>query len=286
MLDITGKAWLAIMTTKKLAVKKRVYKIIQPHKSHDVISTIFDWFIASLIVINILIIIFDTLDLPPKLSSALGVIETATVIVFTIEYILRLWTADLIYRHDNPFTARLKYAFTFLMLMDFIAIVPFYLRFIHPIDINILRIFRLFRMIWFFRIKREYIKALSSIFDVFKRKAAMLFFSLIIIFGMMIFASVLMYNAEKHAQPEVFPNALSGLWWSVVAISTVGYGDIYPVTILGKIMAACFSILSIGLIAVPTGIISSGFFEKAREDRHAADPQKHFCPYCGKNIED
>ncbi|MCL2003626.1 MAG: ion transporter [Oscillospiraceae bacterium] len=266
-----------------MTMKLRTYKIIQPHKTDDILSTGFDWFIVSLIVVNVIIIVIDTLDLPERVSFILRIIETVTVAVFTAEYALRLWTADIIYRHENFFMARVKYALTFLMLMDLIAIMPFYLQFAFYVDINILRIFRLFRMIWFFRIKREYIKALSNIFDVFRRKAAHLFFAILIIFVLMVIASILMYDAEHKAQPDVFKNALSGLWWSVITITTVGYGEIYPITAMGKVLGAFFSMLSIGLIAVPTGIISAGFIEKAREERAAAKGSKRFCPYCGND---
>ena len=269
-----------------MSVKQRIYKTIQPHKTNDVPSIIFDWFIVFLIMINICIIIFGTLNLSERVSFIFSIIETSTVIIFTIEYLLRLWTADIIYKNEKPFRACLKYAFTFVMIMDFIAIMPFYLHFILNIDMNIMRIFRLFRLIWFFKIKRQYIKVFSNILDVFKKKALLLLFSLISIFTVMIIASVLMYHAERQAQPEVFNNALSGLWWAVITMSTVGYGEIYPITGLGKILGALFSIMSIGLIAVPTGIISSGFIEKAREERVRARGEKCFCPYCGKNIEE
>ena len=269
-----------------MTIKRRVYKIIQPHNNHDLTSTIFDWFIVSLIAINVLITIFDSLDLSKQASNTLRIIETITVIIFTIEYLLRLWTANVIYKKLTSLKAAFKYAFTFLMLMDLVAILPFYMQFLFYIDLNILRIFRLFRIIWFFRIKWEYIKVLTNIIAVFKKKAFSLFFSMFLIFTLMIIASILMYAAEKNAQPEVFSNALYGLWWAVITITTVGYGEIYPITVFGKVLAAFFSILSIGLIAIPTGVISSGFIEKAREDRIKARGKKRFCPYCGKDIED
>ena len=269
-----------------MSLKQRIYNIIQPHKTADIPSMVFDWSIVFLIIINICIIIFDTLDLPGRVSAAFKITETVIIIIFTAEYLLRLWTADMVYKDAKMLKAVLKYAFTFVMLMDFIAIMPFYFQVIFHFDINILRIFRFFRMIWFFKIKRQYIKVLSDILDVFRQKAAALFFSIFIIFIMMIVASILMYNAEKHAQPEQFGDALSGLWWAVITLTTVGYGDIYPVTALGKVIGAFFSIISIGFIAVPTGIISSGFIEKSRGEKSEYKKNKHFCPYCGNNIEE
>lgn len=269
-----------------MTIKKQVYKIIQPHKSHDRSSTIFDWFIVSLIALNVLIIIFDTLNLPPRLSQTLRIIEIATVVIFTVEYILRLWTANLRYRNLSALKAAFVYALTFVMITDLIALLPFYLQFFIYIDLGILRIFRLFRMIWFFKIKREYIKVLSNIFDVFKQKAVSLLFSIFIIFVLMLIASVLMYTFERNAQPDAFDNAISGLWWAVTTITTIGYGDIYPITILGRALAGIYAILSIGLVAVPTGILSSGFIEKGREAKLANKKDKRFCPYCGEDLID
>ncbi|MCL2055777.1 MAG: ion transporter [Oscillospiraceae bacterium] len=269
-----------------MSIKRRVYKTIQPHKTDDIPSIIFDWFIAFVIAVNICILVFGTLNLPQRILFVFYIIEVSTAIIFTVEYLLRLWTADIIYRNKNPFRARLRYIFTFVMIMDLIAIIALYLHLAFSVDTYILSIFRLFRLIWFFKIKRQYIKVFSSIIDVFKKKALLLLFSLTSIFTIMVIASVLMYHAEKQAQPEIFGNAVSGLWWAVITISTVGYGEIYPVTVLGKVLGAFFSIMSMGLIAVPTGIMSSGFVEKAREERIQAKGNKSFCPYCGKNIEE
>ena len=101
----------------------------------------------------------------------------------------------------------------------------------------------------------------------------------------MVIASVLMYTAEHQSQPDVFENALSGLWWAVITLTTVGYGDIYPVTVLGKVIGSFFAIFSIGLIAIPTGIISAGFIENIQDGKSIHGKKKHFCPYCGENID-
>jgi voltage-gated potassium channel len=98
-----------------------------------------------------------------------------------------------------------------------------------------------------------------------------------------------MYNVEYDAQPEVFENAFSGLWWAVATFTTVGYGDIYPITALGKLFSGIIALLGIGLVAVPTGIISAGFIEQINnensKDKNDGD-DKHYCPYCGKKLDD
>ena len=144
-----------------------------------------------------------------------------------------------------------------------------------------LRIIRLFRV---FKINR-YTNALSSIAKVFRNKQHELLSSIFVVLLLMIVASVLMYSIENSAQPDVFKNAFDALWWALATLTTVGYGDIYPITVLGKILSAIIAILGIGLVAVPTGIISAGFMEEIQEEKNKMDDIK-YCPYCGKKLPD
>jgi voltage-gated potassium channel len=106
-----------------------------------------------------------------------------------------------------------------------------------------------------------------------------------VILVLMVISSILMYNLEHEAQPHVFKNAFSGLWWAVETFTTVGYGDVFPITVAGKVMAAVIALLGIGFVAVPTGIISAGFIELTEETRKNSKDQKKFCPYCGHEYE-
>lgn len=267
------------------SVKKRIYRIIQPYKKYDTVSKVFDWFIILLVIVDIITTIIDTMPISASVLRIINVIEVFTVMVFSVEYLLRIWTADFLYIKTKPHVARLKYAFTFFMLMDLFATAPFLLKFIFPINIYVLRAFRLLRVFRLFKIK-NYIKTFSHVGDVLRKKASQLIISMVMMLTIMIVASILMYTAEYEAQPEVFSNALSGLWWAVITLTTVGYGDIYPVTVLGKVIGAFFSIVSIALIAVPTGIISAGFIESSQKRRTESKKTKHFCPFCGENIEE
>ena len=147
-----------------------------------------------------------------------------------------------------------------------------------------LRIIRLFRV---FKINR-YTSALTSIVRVFKNKQNELLSSIFVVLLLMIVASVLMYSVENNAQPEVFRNAFDALWWALATLTTVGYGDIYPITVLGRILSAIIAILGIGLVAVPTGIISAGFMENINEDKECKKESEKenikYCPYCGKKL--
>lgn len=262
--------------------KQRLFEIIQTANADDIASRVFDIGIIFLIVLNVVLVIADTFNLPPVIIRISGIIETASVIIFSIEYLGRLWTADLLFPNVNPWKSRIKYVFSFMALVDLLAILPFYIPFIIRIDLRVLRTLRIIRLFRVFKINR-YTTALSVIAEVFKRTRHKLLSSVFIVLLLMIVASVLMYNVENPAQPDVFQNAFSALWWAVATLTTVGYGDIYPVTVFGKILSATIALLGIGLVAVPTGIISAGFMETI-EHREIADEEKQYCPYCGKKL--
>jgi len=265
-------------------LKRRTYEIVQPDAGGDVASAIFDWSIIVLICANVLLVILDTFQgFSAQTLAAFRTIETVSVIIFSVEYIIRLWTAPLIFPELSPLKARLKYAFSFMALVDILAILPFYVPFIIPVDLRVLRMVRLLRLLRILKVNR-YTNALYAVGDVMRRKAAQLLSSMFVVIVLMIMSSVLMYNLEAEAQPDIFQNAFSGFWWAIATLTTVGYGDIYPVTMLGKILSAVIALLGIGLIAVPTGIISAGFVKNINGEK--STDSKCFCPYCGKKIDD
>lgn len=114
---------------------------------------------------------------------------------------------------------------------------------------------------------------MKNVFEVLKIKAAELVSSVFIVFVLMLIFSALMYSIENEAQPEAFQNAFSGMWWAIATFTTVGYGDIYPITVAGKLLGGFVSILGIDLVAVPTGIISSGFMELNNKEKEKSDSQ-------------
>lgn len=263
-------------------IKQRIFEIVEK-ANNDKASKVFDISIITLILINVVLAIVDTFNVPSKVSKYFNCIEIFSVIIFTIEYICRLYTADLLYPNLSPFRARIKYIFSFMAIIDLLAILPFYLPFIIPIDLRVLRMIRIVRLLRIFKINR-YTSALSTIGNVFKQKKSQLLSSIFVVLLLMIIASVLMYNIESEAQPEAFGNAFEALWWAVATLTTVGYGDIFPITTLGKILSAIIALLGIGLVAVPSGIISAGFIESIDKDKDNEEDKKCFCPYCGKKI--
>jgi voltage-gated potassium channel len=271
-----------------MKLKKWVYNLIRDDDENSLASNIFDTTIIILIVVNVVLVILDTFTFPLWLQKISNVIELVSVVVFTIEYLLRLWTSTYLHPEAKPFKARLRYMFSFMAIIDLLAILPFYIPFIIPMDLRVLRTLRVIRLLRLFKVNR-YTDALSTIGKVLKSKASQLLSSLLIVGLLLIIASVLMYNVESVAQPEAFSNAFSGLWWAVATLTTVGYGDIYPITILGKVLSGIIALLGIGIVAVPTGIISTGFIENIDEksrDTALEKDKKHFCPYCGKNIDE
>lgn len=183
-----------------------------------------------------------------------------------------------------PIVARLRYAFSFLAIIDLLSILPFYIPFVFPIDLRVLRALRIIRLFRVFKFNR-YTTALSGIWEVFKRKKHQLISSISVVLLLMVISSVIMYSVENEAQPDAFSNAFSALWWAVATLTTVGYGDIYPITVLGKILSAIIALLGIGLVAVPTGIISAGFIEKIDKPDNTHD-HRSFCPYCGHRLDE
>lgn len=244
---------------KYKAIKKRTFEIISKAENGDLASAIFDWSIMALIALSILSIILESFaGIYAKWKPAFSAFETITVIVFTIEYILRIWTADLLYPEAKH--PRLKYIFSLMALIDLLAILPFYLPFISA-DLRFLRmmrLFRLFRLLRVFKLGR-YFEALQIIMKVIRTSGPQLIMSVALCLFVMLFSAIIMYTVENPVQPEQFPNVISSLWWAICTLTTVGYGDVYPVTHIGRLFASIISLVGIGIIAIPTGIIAAGF---------------------------
>jgi voltage-gated potassium channel len=177
-----------------------------------------------------------------------------------------------------------------MALVDLLAVLPFYLpMFLSAYNLIVLRFLRVVRILRLFKITR-YTNVASTIGAVLKKKSSQLISSTFVVFLLMVITSVLMYQVENAAQPDVFTNIVDSFWWAVATITTIGYGDIYPITATGQLLNAMIAFLGIGLIAIPTGILASGFIEQANkrkqdEENEQEHSKKHFCPYCGENLD-
>ena len=218
---------------KYKAIKQRVFEIVSKAEDGDRVSQIFDWSIMVLIALSIVSIILESFSaIYGRWYSVFRAFEMITVIVFTVEYILRVWTADLLYPEAKH--PRLKYIFSFMAIIDFLAILPFYMPFIAA-DLRCLRmmrLLRLFRLLRVFKLGR-YFEALQVIVRVVKSSGPQLIMSVALCAFVMLFSAIIMYTAEHPVQPEQFPNVIASLWWAICTLTTVGYGDVYPVTDVG-----------------------------------------------------
>ena len=261
-------------------MKKRVYNLLSVSQKPGNASWYIDIFIIVLIVLNVIALLLESIaPLQRRFENEFYFFELFSVIVFTIEYLLRLWSATVITGFQNPIKGRVKFALTPLAIIDLLAILPFYLPFI-GIDLRLLRILRMFRIFRLFKIAR-YVTALALINRVIKTKKEELVISLIFTVFILLIASTLMYYVENEAQPNNFSSIPETMWWGIATLTTVGYGDIYPVTGLGRFLGGTISIIGIGLFALPTGILASGFSEELSRKKFKLNG----CPTCGEIVE-
>ena len=246
--------------------KKRIFDIIQLGTRYDLASRAFDYLMISMIVLNLFILVIDTFDAAVPYRYIYKPIESITVVFFIIEYILRLWTADHLYPGENNPLCAIHFVFSFYGFIDLMSILPYILPFFLPYGFVAFRILRVFRVFRLFRINAQY-DAFNVVFEVLKKRRQQLFSSICMILIIMVASSICMYSIEHEVQPTVFKNAFSGIWWAVSTLLTVGYGDIYPVTTAGQFMAIVIAFLGVGLVAIPTGIISAGFVDQFAQMR-------------------
>ena len=206
---------------------------------------VFDYFIQSLILISLICFSIETLpDLNQKVIKVLNIIEIVTVIIFSIEYILRIISTE----------KKIKYIFSFYGIIDLIAILPFY--FSRGVDLRSIRVFRLFRLTRTLKLVK-YNKAIKKFHQAFILIKNELIIFLIATFFLLYTSAVGIYYFEHTAQPEQFGSVFHSLWWAVATLTTVGYGDVYPITVGGKIFTFVMLMIGLGIIAVPTGLIAS-----------------------------
>ena len=242
---------------KKTNVKRRIFDIIQIGNQNDTPSRAFDIFLVCVIILNITAMFLETFEELQPWRGVFDVVETVTVLVFCVEYILRIWTAEYLYPGQSRGRAVWKFLRSYDGVIDLLTILPFFFL----SGFVVFRMLRVVRIFHLFRINAQY-DSFNVIKSVLYEKRNQIASSVFIIVILMLASSLFMYSVEHEAQPEHFRNALSGIWWSVSTLLTVGYGDIYPITALGKAMAIVITFLGVGVVAIPTGIISAGFVEQ------------------------
>jgi voltage-gated potassium channel len=260
-----------------MGIKKRVFEIIEKTENgEDKAGLAFDYMILSLIIVNVIAIVAGShKPFEARFYRPLYIRELVSVIIFSIEYVLRFWTAKLKFPDaKHPY---IKHSFSFMAIVDLLAILPFFLPLILTVDLRYLRIMRLFRILRILKLNR-YNNSLNLMAQVLKNEKEKLVMTLFIMFMLLLLAASSMYYIESYVQPENFPDIITTLWCAVATVTTIGYGDVYPVTAIGRTLAGIIAILGIGIIALPTGIISSGFVNEVGRG-------KNICPHCNKEIE-
>ena len=264
--------------------RKNLYKILEVTRGRKSrASIIFNTVLLTTISLNTFAIILHSVkSLRHDFDTFFSDFEYFSVVFFTIEYFARLWVCVENEKYKHPVWGRLLYIFSWGALIDLLAIMPFYLSNFTS-DTGLIRILRLFRIFRLFKFSR-YVHALKVIENVFKEKREELILSVVFFLFMLLISSSTMYYIENAAQPKVFSSIPATLWWGVTTITSVGYGDTYPVTTLGKILGGFVAVAGVAMFALPTGIFVSGFNEHLKSTKPQEKKYK-YCPHCGELLE-
>ena len=258
-------------------------------------------FIMLLIVLSIVAVVVESDALTAQTYPGFfWYFELIAVVIFTIEYVARVYTASLRYPELSRGRAILKYVFSTMAIIDFLAIIPFYIELASGIfgiddtvDMRFIRVLRLMRLLRIFKLNR-YSKSMKLISQVMKEEKEKLFITVFMTGILLVLSSALVFTVEHDSQPEAFPNIYASMWWAIATLTTVGYGDVFPVTAMGKVLAGVIALLGIGLVALPTGILSGSFVaainaenesELAREvdELEQLFEEEIKCPHCGES---
>lgn len=266
--------------SKTITRKHHLHKIMQSQHLQERWTVLFNLVLASLIMLNVLAMMLETVDdFYEEWQQFFFAFELFSTALFSVEYLLRIWVADLTPKYQKPIKGRIRYMLSPLALVDLVSFLPSLLL-LGGMDLRFLRILRLFRVVRLLHIPR-YNRAMYSIWQAARSKRAEFVIAGTIMFILLIICSSLAYFAEHDAQPVAFSSIPASLWWGIMTMTTVGYGDVYPITVMGKLIAAFFAALGIGFFALPSAILASALIEQAREKNISKT-----CPHCGGELKE
>lgn len=248
------------------STRRFVFETLEAGRSVTRLGRYTDLALIGLITLNIIAVILETVpELRRGYGSWFAAFEAVSVIIFTVEYVLRVWSAV---EHPGekfrrPILGRLRFMCTPMALIDLIVILPFYLTFFVSIDLRVLRVIRLLRVA---RLTR-YSTSMALLFHVLRDEARNIGAAVFVLLVLMTFGASILFLAEHRAQPEAFGSVPAALWWAAITMTTIGYGDVVPVTVMGRIFAGVLGIISVGMVALPAGILASGFNEALHRRR-------------------
>lgn len=263
-------------------MKRRLYEILNPNENSDRAATAASVALVIIIVLSIVAVIVETVpSIAASHGSLLRGFEIVSVAIFSGEYLLRLWVCTCDPRYAHPVLGRLRYAVSFMALVDLLAVLPFFVAFVFPYDTRVLRALRLIRLMRVLKLG-HYSESITVVGLAFRNRRGEFAVAIFAVLVLLILASSLMFYVENAAQPEAFPSIPAAMWWGVATLTTIGYGDVYPVTGLGRLLGSIIGILGIGLFGLPAGILASGLAEEIAKRRAGTGR----CPHCGKPIGD
>ena len=246
------------------STKRRIHVILDGAWTPKLVDRAVSTFLIALILANVIAVLLESIGgTAARFEREFFLFEIFSVGVFSVEYVLRVWscTESPLQAYDHPVTGRLRYAISPMALFDLLAIAPFYLALLIPVDLRFLRVFRLLRILKLTR----YSPAGQLLIGAVYQERRSLVSALLLMLILLIFASSLMYLAERDVQPEAFGSIPAAMWWGMATLTTVGYGDVTPVTPLGKMLGACVAIVGIGMFALPAGILASSFAQQMKK---------------------
>lgn len=252
-------------------LRRRTHEILENARSGDELSFVVDVGLIALVTGNVLAVVLQSVDaLDARYRDLFEGFERVSVAAFTAEYLLRIWSAaERAEEHGGAMRSRLRYVFSPMALADLAAIAPFYLSALFSVDLRFLRILRLLRVLKLTR----YSGAMHRFGEVVRSQQSAFATAFALLLLVMIFASSVMYVVEHEAQPEAFASIPSAMWWAVCTLTTVGYGDVTPVTPMGKFVASLITLIGIGMVALPTSILASGFSEVSGRHRRQLEAE-------------
>ncbi len=261
-------------------LRNHVHILLEPAPQDNKLSRIVDGIIIFLILGSVISIMLESVEaLYLQYKALFRLLEVVTVSVFTVEYVLRVWSCTENKRYASPLFGRLRYMISPFAIIDLVAILPFFLPLL-AVDLRFIRSARLIRTLRLLKIGR-YSESMTLLGTVIKQKKEELFITLLTLSIILVIASSILYHLEHNVQPEAFSSIPAAMWWGIATLTTVGYGDVYPVTVVGKIFGAVIALMGIGLFALPAGILGSGFVEVIQRKKG----ELIICPHCGKTIE-
>ncbi len=261
--------------------RRRVFEWLEPGEQASAWEQLFDIAVLLLILLSVTVVVLQSMPEMVEFDGTLEGIERICVYFFTAEYLARLWTCPEVGRFGVGWRARVRYLRSPMAMVDLAAILPFYLAPFADANTVVFRLLRVFRLVRVLKFGR-YHASMGILGRVILSRREELLISLALVLALVVITSTLMYAVEHEAQPKAFASIPQSMWWGIVTLTTVGYGDVFPITAAGKVVAGISVLLGVGLFALPAGILASGFAEELAASKKTEGPK--VCPHCGKDI--